>query len=899
MATVRTLPAPDFRTLFEAAPGLYLVLTPDLTIVAVSNAYLRATMTRREEILGRALFDVFPDNPDDPGATGARNLRTSLERVLQNRAPDVMAVQKYDIRRPEAEGGAFEERHWSPVNSPVFGEQGEIAYIIHRVEDVTEFVRLKQMGREQIQLTEALRTHAEQMEAEIYLRAQELDEANRQLRAANEELSRLYEKSRELDELKTRFFANVSHELRTPLALILGPVRKQLAAGSRTEEERRDLEVVERNARRLLRHVNDMLDVARLEAGEMRLQYADADLASLVRVEASHFESLAEERGIAYSVEAPGSLQAQIDPEKLQRVLLNLLANAFKATPAGGAIGLRLRAEGGHVLITVQDTGPGIPAHLREAIFAPFRQVESGELRPAGGSFAAANRPSGGTGLGLAIVAEFVRLHGGRVAVDDAPGGGARFTVTLPAAAPPGSDVRPAAADRDEAGHAAFCEVRAAWESESARSTRPERSDAVPEAHTPHAARRTPHTERSEARPLVLVVEDNADMNAFVADTLSQEYRVATAFDGQEGLEKALVLQPDLIVSDVMMPRVSGDQMLCKVRQCPELDGVPVVLLTAKADDDLRVRMLQEGAQDYLIKPFAAEELRARAGNLITIKRTRDLLQKELASQLQDLEALASQITASKREQQEMLVALRESEALLEQRVQERTGQLEAANQELEAFAYAVSHDLRAPLRGIDGFSQALLEDYGKKLDAEGQEYLQRVRAAAQRMGHLIDDLLKLSRLTRGELRRETVDLSALAQTIAAGLRSTHPERQVSFTIAQGLVVDGDARLLRVALENLLSNAWKFTSRHSEARIEFGVAQNDGRPAYFVRDDGAGFDMAYAGKLFGAFQRLHAAREFEGTGIGLATVQRIIHRHGGRIWAEGEVERGATFYFAL
>jgi light-regulated signal transduction histidine kinase (bacteriophytochrome) len=235
----------------------------------------------------------------------------------------------------------------------------------------------------------------------------------------------------------------------------------------------------------------------------------------------------------------------------------------------------------------------------------------------------------------------------------------------------------------------------------------------------------------------------------------------------------------------------------------------------------------------------------------------------------------------------------------LEQRVIERTAQLETSNKELEAFSYSVSHDLRAPLRGIDGFSQALLEDYSEVLDAAGRGYLQRVRAASQRMGQLIDDLLQLSRLMRAEMQLEPVDLSALAQKIAEDLHQTQPDRQVDFVIKSGMVVTGDERLLRAVMENLLSNAWKFTGKKERATIEFGVTDIEGRTAYFVRDDGAGFDMAYADKLFGAFQRLHRATEFEGTGIGLATVQRIIHRHGGRVWAEGKVDQGTTFYFTL
>ncbi len=237
--------------------------------------------------------------------------------------------------------------------------------------------------------------------------------------------------------------------------------------------------------------------------------------------------------------------------------------------------------------------------------------------------------------------------------------------------------------------------------------------------------------------------------------------------------------------------------------------------------------------------------------------------------------------------------------ANLEKRVAERTAELTAVNKELEAFAYSVSHDLRSPLRAIDGFSQALLEDYTDCLDDTGRDYLHRVQTATRRMGQLISDLLKLSRLTRGEMHREPVNLSALATEVLTDLQTLAPERQAEFIVTPNLMIDGDVRLLRVALENLLGNAWKFTSKLPLGRIEFGQVEVNGERAYYVRDNGAGFDMAYADKLFGAFQRLHSTTEFEGTGIGLATVQRVIHRHGGRIWAEGKVGQGATFYFTL
>jgi PAS domain S-box-containing protein len=242
---------------------------------------------------------------------------------------------------------------------------------------------------------------------------------------------------------------------------------------------------------------------------------------------------------------------------------------------------------------------------------------------------------------------------------------------------------------------------------------------------------------------------------------------------------------------------------------------------------------------------------------------------------------------------------IRKLNAELEQRVRERTAQLEISNKELEAFAYSISHDLRAPLRGIDGWSQALLEDYRDKLDEQGQQYLDRVRSEAQHMGHLIESMLQLSRLTRTEMITEPVNLSALAQTIAERLQATEPLRKVDFTIQAGLTAEGDPRLLEVVLTNLLGNALKFSGKRADAHIEFGGTESPGQRVFFVRDNGAGFDMDFARKLFGAFQRMHKTSEFPGTGIGLATVQRIVHRHGGRVWAEAEVGRGATFYFTL
>jgi PAS domain S-box-containing protein len=250
-------------------------------------------------------------------------------------------------------------------------------------------------------------------------------------------------------------------------------------------------------------------------------------------------------------------------------------------------------------------------------------------------------------------------------------------------------------------------------------------------------------------------------------------------------------------------------------------------------------------------------------------------------------------------ERKEAEATLRQLAEELEERFAARTADLSAANEELEAFAYSVSHDLRAPLRGIDGFSQAVLEEYSESLDETGRDYLVRLRSASQRMGHLIDDMLSLSRVSRVELESEQVDLSAIATSLCVELQEREPDRKVEFVIHDGVTGLGDFRFLSIVLENLLSNAFKFTSKSATARIEFGRELVNGEDAYFVRDNGAGFDMTYSDQLFVPFQRLHADTEFAGSGIGLATIRRIVGRHGGHAWAHGEVDRGATVYFTL
>jgi signal transduction histidine kinase len=862
----------DFRLLFESAPGLYLVLTPDFKIVAVSDAHLAATHMKREEAVGRDVFAVFPENPDDPGATSHRSLRASLERVRKQKAPDTMAALKYDIRLPESEGGGYEERFWSIVNSPVLDAGGEIVYIMNRVEDVTDFVRLQKLETEQERVNAALRTTLGQKEAEVFQRSQEVEAANLRLEAANEELVRLYEKSQEMDRTKTRFFSNVSHELRTPLTLILGPVEKLLASGSPGAETRQQLQVVARNAHSLLRRVNDLLDIAKLEAGKMGVRYAQVDAALLVREVASHFDSLARERKMLFTIDAPEPVAAELDSEKVRRILLNLISNAFRFTPDGGRVACSLGERDGNAILRVEDTGPGVPEAFRDAIFDAFRQVDDGPSRRAGG-----------TGLGLAIVKEYAELLRGKVSVGESASGGASFEVRIPLNAPQGATIHH---DAEEPSFVAE-EQYAADDGVQERFAEPV---AVP----------------GDERPLALIVDDNADLNRFVVDSLGTKFRTESAFNGRAGLDKARAIRPDVIVSDIMMPEMTGDEMVREIRRVGELDGTPIIMLTAKADDDMLVDLLRSGAQDYLTKPFRADELLARVTNLVTLGRAKAELQQELNDRCEDILSLVRMLNARKRDLQRTVEDLQAGEIEikrlndeLEHRVVERTQQLRTVNKDLEAFTSSVAHDLRSPLRKIDGYCAILQEDYSNDLPFDARRYLTLVREGAAHMGNLVNDLLNLSRIGSKELNRRPTALKQVANAVVEQVSSQLNGRAVQWQVGDLPVMLCDPGLIAQVFTNLLDNAAKYTRKQDRAVIEVGRTVRGGEDVLFVRDNGVGFNMEHAGKLFAIFSRLHSAAEFEGTGVGLATVQRIIIKHGGRIWAEAQEGKGATFYFTI
>jgi DNA-binding response OmpR family regulator len=382
----------------------------------------------------------------------------------------------------------------------------------------------------------------------------------------------------------------------------------------------------------------------------------------------------------------------------------------------------------------------------------------------------------------------------------------------------------------------------------------------------------------------VLAVDDSATfLNELAGALRSDGYDVLLARSGEEAIEMLSVQPVDCVLLDLIMPGLGGKETCRQIKTSQVARDIPLIMVTAVEDRQTMIEALSLGADDFISKSSDFQVLRARVRAQIRRKQFEDE-HRRVREELLRSELEASEARAARRVAETKLAM---------------TEELERKNKELEAFSYSVSHDLRAPLRSIDGFSRILYDEYGARLDERGQDYLRRVRASAQRMGGLIEDMLELSRVGRAALRREPVDLVHIARQVLGELERNDPSRKVTFACPEEIVVDADGKLLRIVFDNLLGNAWKFTSKVASARIELGYEQRGAERIYFVRDNGSGFDMNYASRLFTPFQRLHSDAEFPGTGIGLATVHRIIDRHGGRAWAEGAVGQGATVSFTL
>ncbi len=610
-------PLPDFRILFESVPGLYLVLAPDLRIVAVSDTYLRATMTTRDAILGRGIFEVFPDNPDDLEATGVSNLRTSLESVLAFGRTDTMAVQKYDVRRPEADGGGFEERYWSPQNSPVLGANGEVLFIIHRVEDVTEFVRLRQAGRERDALTKALQSK----EAEVYLRAQEVATANRSLQTANAVLARLYHQISLLlsDASELHMESGSADEwdlLRNPMSPeeILARVSQMIADYQRLEEQLRQsqkMEAVGRLAGGVAHDFNNLLTVIAGYAALLRDDLGTGEQPELDEIQAA-VKRAAELTRQLLTFSRKQVLQPQVldvntvvtgmegmlrrligeditlvtalsgdlgkvkaDPGQMEQVIMNLVVNARDAMPSGGKLlieskSVRLEqgqltklAAGPYIQLSVSDTGHGMTPETASRIFEPFFTTkEVGK----------------GTGLGLATALGIMEQSGGTLTVESKVGVGTIFRAYLPLTAEqPGT----------------------------ASGGRPAESNGA-------------------ASATVLLVEDETPLRRLISQVLkSAGHNVLDAAGGEEALALSVRHSGpiDLLLTDVVMPGMRGPELVAKLRaRRPQIN----VLYMSGYDNDLIDQKSLESTASFLQKPFSPRALLRRMHSLLGLDTSGD-----------------------------------------------------------------------------------------------------------------------------------------------------------------------------------------------------------------------------------------------------------------------------------
>lgn len=826
----------------QAAVGL-CELSLEGRFLQVNDALCRLLGRSRQELLAASLADMI--DPDDLPASLA-----AFARLIATGEP-ISLDKRY--RRPDGTIWA------NSILTRLDDRQGQPHHVLAVTIDLSD---RKQAEANRIQLIREQAAHREERQ-----RAETLAE---------------------LDRAKTLFFSNISHEFRTPLTLILDPLQEAITALEAMERQaasslhpaplpptlsptflRQQLQIAHRNSLRLLKLVNMLLDFSRIEMGRMKATYEPTDLAAFTTDLASVFRTAIEQAGLQLIVDCPALPEpVYVDRQMWETIVLNLLSNAFKFT-FEGEIRVSLQARGDRVALTVSDTGRGIPAAALPHLFERFYQVKGLQ-----------GRSDEGSGIGLALVQEFVQLNRGTISVQSTIDQGTQFTITLPlgiANLPPDQIIPANPLPPQSIVKNAYIEEARRW------LPQPETTDwsanlaAIP-ALQPQSEAASPAHPPAHPPARILLADDNADMRDYLMHLLSPLYRVNAVGDGRAAWEAILQQPPDLVLADVMMPGINGLELLQALRSHPQTREIPIILLSARAGEPSRLEGLELGADDYLIKPFSARELLTQVESNLKLTRMR----REVATQ---------------NEVRRVVQSLNEN---LELRVKERTTQLEAINQELEAFSYSVSHDLRAPLRYINSFAEQLRRRLeSSHWDDIGLQQVNIIIQAAIEAETLVDNLLEFSHAGRSSMHFSQIAMNALVQQVREQLQSEMVGRVVTWQIAPLPEVEGDPLLLQLVLQNLLSNALKYTRDRDEAVITIDSLEQDNEYIFWIKDNGAGFNMQYYDRLFNLFQRLHSQTEFAGTGIGLANVRRIIHRHGGRTWAEGEIDRGTTFYFSL
>jgi signal transduction histidine kinase len=650
----------------------------------------------------------------------------------------------------------------------------------------------------------------------------------RNLQVANEELQRL-------GDAKTRFFANVSHELRTPLMLILGPLQTLVENEPKEKQKEPLLQAMVANANRLLRQVNMLLDISKLDAGRLRCDPQDGNIGSILDMLVKSAKPYALEKGITIESEGTSSAPDSVfDPQQVETIAANLVSNALKFTPDGGRVSVKCSADNKCITFSVSDTGPGISSEEQSKVFERFHQV------------AGAGNPEG-TGLGLALVKELVDLHGGEVTLRSEPGDGASFRVRLPRSPP----VTPARRQtpRRQADRAAQAYLASRLAKRFAQTGG--RAILLADVRGPALEQYLPNAESPKNAARILVVEDNSDLRSFLCSRLSRHYRVDAASDGQEGIDLARRVRPDLILSDVMMPRVSGHELCAILKKDPRTRMIPLILLTAKAGTEAVVEGLNVGADDYITKPFDLQELDAR---------------------------VRSHLRARK----------------LERQLDERESRLAAIGQ----YASSVVHDMRNPLQAIVIYAE-LASMAVKESDPESAtlEDLSAISLAADRLSTMLSRVVEFARRGSMELKRKPTDIGRLVERTCEYQRPFMEKAGIELHLEleeiQDLEVEVDRSEFPRVLENLLNNAREALDSTESPQIYVRATKLDEAVEIRVSDNGHGISPEIRQSLFEPFM---SVGKTDGTGLGLAIVSNIVTAHGGTVQAAEESPNGGAVF---